>query len=108
MIEAKKEGHEIVATPEPEKAKVVDIMDALKASLAAAKKPAAKEQEAPGQEDYPPQTHHRLATLGVSRRTICAIRELPRQCTTGRDLKWIVRPPMTKYQAAVQQRLSLA
>ncbi len=40
MIEAKKEGHEIVATPEPEKAKVVDIMDALKASLAAAKKPA--------------------------------------------------------------------
>lgn len=45
MIEAKKEGHEIVATPEPEKAKVVDIMDALKASLAAAKKPAAAEQE---------------------------------------------------------------
>ena len=40
MIEAKKEGHEVVATPEPEKAKVVDIMDALKASLAAAKKPA--------------------------------------------------------------------
>ena len=41
MIEAKKTGQEIVATPEPKEAKVVDIMEALKASLAAAKKPAA-------------------------------------------------------------------
>jgi DNA end-binding protein Ku len=41
MIEAKKQGQEVVAAPEPEKAKVVDIMEALKASLAAAKKPAA-------------------------------------------------------------------
>lgn len=41
MIEMKKAGEEIVATPEPQQAKVVDIMEALKASLAAAKKPAA-------------------------------------------------------------------
>jgi DNA end-binding protein Ku len=50
MIEAKKEGQEVVATPEPQAAKVVDIMEALKASLAAAgKKPpksAAAEQPA--------------------------------------------------------------
>jgi len=41
MIEAKKQGAEVVATPEPQQAKVVDIMEALKASLAMAKKPAA-------------------------------------------------------------------
>jgi DNA end-binding protein Ku len=41
MIEAKKKGAEVVATPEPKEAKVIDIMDALRASLAAAKKPAA-------------------------------------------------------------------
>jgi DNA end-binding protein Ku len=41
MIEAKKQGHEVVATPEPQQAKVVDILEALKASLAQAKKPAA-------------------------------------------------------------------
>ncbi len=42
MIEQKKAGQEVVATPEPQQnAKVVDIMEALKASLAAAKKPAA-------------------------------------------------------------------
>jgi DNA end-binding protein Ku len=41
MIEMKKAGQEIVATPEPQQAKVIDIMDALRASLAAAKKPAA-------------------------------------------------------------------
>ena len=41
MIEAKKAGAEVVATPEPQQAKVVDIMEALKASLAMAKKPAA-------------------------------------------------------------------
>ena len=43
MIEAKKEGKEVVATPEPQQAKVVDILEALKASLAMAKKPAASE-----------------------------------------------------------------
>jgi DNA end-binding protein Ku len=47
MIEAKKAGEEIVATPEPQQAKVVDIMEALKASLAAAKKPAASEVAEP-------------------------------------------------------------
>ena len=41
MIEAKKEGREVVATPEPRQEKVVDILEALKASLAVAKKPAA-------------------------------------------------------------------
>jgi DNA end-binding protein Ku len=41
MIESKKEGKEIVATPEPRQEKVVDILEALKASLAIAKKPAA-------------------------------------------------------------------
>src|SRR6266850_2583067 len=46
MIEAKKQGEEIVATPEPQHAKVVDILEALKASLAMAKKPAASEREA--------------------------------------------------------------
>src|SRR6478609_2559515 len=34
MIEAKKQGEEVVATPEPKESKVVDIMEALKASLA--------------------------------------------------------------------------
>jgi DNA end-binding protein Ku len=41
MIEDKKQGAEIVATPEVQQTKVVDIMEALKASLAMAKKPAA-------------------------------------------------------------------
>jgi len=41
MIEAKKQGAEVVATPEPQQTKVVDIMEALKASLAMVKKPAA-------------------------------------------------------------------
>jgi DNA end-binding protein Ku len=45
MIEAKKQGQEVVATPEPQQSgKVVDILEALKASLAAAKKPAASAQ----------------------------------------------------------------
>src|SRR6202166_2395810 len=46
MIESKKQGQEIVATPEPQQAKVVDILEALKASLANAKKPAASETTA--------------------------------------------------------------
>ena len=41
MIDAKKQGQEVVATPEPKEAKVIDIMEALKASLAMAKKPVA-------------------------------------------------------------------
>jgi DNA end-binding protein Ku len=40
MIETKKEGSVVMATPEPHREKVVDIMEALKASLSAAKKPA--------------------------------------------------------------------
>jgi DNA end-binding protein Ku len=41
MIEAKKQGQVIVETPEPHREKVVDIMEALRASLASAKKPMA-------------------------------------------------------------------
>jgi DNA end-binding protein Ku len=44
MIDAKKQGQEVVATPEPQQAKVVDILEALKNSLAMAKKPAASER----------------------------------------------------------------
>jgi DNA end-binding protein Ku len=40
MIEAKKAGREVVATPITQPAKVVDILEALKASLEAARKPA--------------------------------------------------------------------
>ena len=39
MIEAKKEGQEVVETPEPHVAPVIDIMEALKRSLAEKKKP---------------------------------------------------------------------
>src|SRR5208282_685178 len=56
MIEAKKQGQEVVATPEPQQAKVVDILEALKASLAMAKKPAASAttaEPAEVQEDKP-------------------------------------------------------
>jgi len=41
MIESKKQGSVVMATPEPHREKVVDIMEALKASLSAAKKPVA-------------------------------------------------------------------
>ncbi|MEQ1886000.1 MAG: Ku protein [Bryobacteraceae bacterium] len=44
LIEAKKEGKEVMATPEPRQEKVVDILEALKASLAVVKKPAAAAQ----------------------------------------------------------------
>ena len=45
MIDAKVQGHEIVAPPQPEESKVVDIMEALKKSLALAKKPVASETQ---------------------------------------------------------------
>ena len=54
MIQAKLEGHKVVATPAPQIAPVIDIMEALKKSLAEQKKPArialvasAVEEEAP-------------------------------------------------------------
>ena len=53
MIEAKKSGEAIVATPEPHREKVVDIMEALKASLASVKKPAAIATEARAEEAKP-------------------------------------------------------
>jgi DNA end-binding protein Ku len=56
LIEAKKQGQDVVATPEPKESKVVDIMEALKASLAAAKKPAASAktaEQAPAEEARP-------------------------------------------------------
>ena len=54
MIESKKEGSAVVATPEPRREKVVDIMEALKASLVAAKKPAAVAITARADEDAKP------------------------------------------------------
>lgn len=47
MIDAKIQGQEIVAPAEAPQTKVIDIMDALKASLAALKKPAAVEEAEP-------------------------------------------------------------
>jgi DNA end-binding protein Ku len=47
MIDAKIQGQEIVAPAEVQQTKVIDIMDALKASLAALKKPAAAEEAEP-------------------------------------------------------------
>ena len=51
MIESKKQGNEVVATPEPHREKVVDIMEALKASLSAAKKPVAMATSARPEEE---------------------------------------------------------
>ena len=45
LIEAKVQGQEVVATPVREPAKVIDIMEALKQSLAIAKKPASSVTE---------------------------------------------------------------
>ena len=49
MIDAKIKGQEVVTPPAAEPAKVIDIMEALKKSLAIAKKPPASEAEAPKQ-----------------------------------------------------------
>jgi DNA end-binding protein Ku len=58
MIEAKKEGQKVVETPEPHFAPVIDIMEALKRSLAEKKKPVqvataaagpAEEEQAPAE-----------------------------------------------------------
>ncbi len=54
MIEAKKQGNVVVATPEPHREKVVDIMEALKASLSAAKKPVAVATSARFEENAKP------------------------------------------------------
>jgi len=56
LIDAKVKGKEVVVPPPREPAKIVDIMEALKQSLAIAKKPAASEvalEEAPKQEKAP-------------------------------------------------------
>jgi DNA end-binding protein Ku len=45
LIEAKVKGQEVVAPPPKEPSKIIDIMEALKQSLAIAKKPAASETE---------------------------------------------------------------
>src|ERR1700690_1986094 len=45
LIEAKIKGKEVVAPPPKEPSKIIDIMEALKQSLAIAKKPAASETE---------------------------------------------------------------
>jgi DNA end-binding protein Ku len=65
LIEAKKEGNRVVATPEPKEAKVIDIMDALKASLAMARKPAASATSAePEQEEAAKPVRRRRAGGG--------------------------------------------
>jgi DNA end-binding protein Ku len=51
MIEAKIEGQSVVATPEPHVAPVIDIMEALKKSLAEKKKPAMAATAAVSQEE---------------------------------------------------------
>ncbi|HZU28888.1 MAG TPA: Ku protein [Bryobacteraceae bacterium] len=57
LIDAKVAGKQIVAPPEPVTAKVIDIMEALRQSLAAAKKPAAlattAAAEAPAEDSAP-------------------------------------------------------
>jgi len=50
MIEARIEGQKVVATPEPHVAPVIDIMEALKKSLAEKRKPAAVAEAATAQE----------------------------------------------------------
>jgi len=54
MIEAKVQGQEIVAPPQPEDSKVIDIMEALKKSLALLKKPAASETDLDQQSEEAP------------------------------------------------------
>ena len=49
MIEAKIEGRKVVETPAAHVAPVIDIMEALKKSLAEKKKPAVSETEAASQ-----------------------------------------------------------
>ena len=51
MVEAKKHGDVIVELPTPHREKVVDILDALKASLAAVKKPAASAETLEGSKE---------------------------------------------------------
>jgi DNA end-binding protein Ku len=50
MIEDKVQGHKIVETPSPHIAPVVDIMEALRRSLAEKRKPAQAATNASGQE----------------------------------------------------------
>jgi len=50
LIDAKIKGQEVVTPPQAEPSKVIDIMEALKKSLAIAKKPVASEAEAPKQQ----------------------------------------------------------
>jgi len=71
MIEAKIEGKKVVATPSAHVAPVIDIMEALKKSLAEKKKPAqaataaaSHEQEAPPLEDAEPKKRARKSKAG--------------------------------------------
>jgi DNA end-binding protein Ku len=47
LIQAKLEGKQVTATPQPQLAPVIDLMEALKKSLAAPRKPPARAAEAP-------------------------------------------------------------
>ncbi|MBI2680222.1 MAG: Ku protein [Candidatus Solibacter usitatus] len=53
MIQAKLEGHKVVATPAPQIAPVIDIMEALKKSLAEQKKPARSATAVSAEEEVP-------------------------------------------------------
>ncbi|MGA3027189.1 MAG: Ku protein [Bryobacteraceae bacterium] len=64
LIDAKVQGKEVVAPPEPETARVIDIMEALKQSLAIARKPAAIAEAA----DSQPAEMPKRARSGVKRK----------------------------------------
>jgi DNA end-binding protein Ku len=64
MIDAKIQGKEVVAPPEPETARVIDIMEALKQSLAIARKPAATAEAA----DATPVEMPKRARAGTKRK----------------------------------------
>jgi non-homologous end joining protein Ku len=66
MIEAKIEGHKVVETPTEHIAPVIDIMEALKKSLAEKRKPAqaATEVTAINQEEMAPKKKPRKSKVG--------------------------------------------
>ncbi len=74
MVEAKKAGQAVVEAPAAEPAKVVDILEALKKSLEMARKPAAKEMEAPHVEE--------VAQLELTGTGPVSINSKPRKRTT--------------------------
>jgi len=64
MIEAKIQGHKVVAAPSEHIAPVIDIMEALKRSLAEKRKPAAHEEEVAAQAEAAPKKRVRKTKAG--------------------------------------------